>query len=103
MVGYTATIEGRWRCILNRDMPILVHLEQGLARDMPMASSLQKTMCASTCDTVLQKWISNSFSVAMTLACQVLLCGRTFLRQSDNIVFDNIPRLDLQYGGACFR
>ena len=35
-------------------MPILVHLEQGLARDMPMASSLQKTMCACTCDTVLQ-------------------------------------------------
>ena len=59
-------------------MPILVHLEQGLARDMPMASSLQKTMCACTCDTVLQKWISNSFSVAMILACQVVLCGRTF-------------------------
>ena len=58
-------------------MPILVHLEQGLARDMPMASSLQKTMCASTCDTVLQKWISNSFPVAMILACQVVVCGRT--------------------------
>ena len=42
-----------------------------------MASSLHKTMRAVTCDTILQKYIFNSFPVAMILACQGVVCGRT--------------------------